>query len=156
MTSTAVEILSFAPEYRDDFKRLNAEWMHHFYGKNVEAYLDIPEEKVLQNGGFILFARKDNQIIGTCAVLKSSSKTFEIANIAVSPAYRGKGIGKQLLIEAIDDARHANARQISLTTSSQFKISLELFKTFGFREAGHDAELSKFDNTDVRMVLSLK
>jgi putative acetyltransferase len=154
-TSSSVDILDFTPAYGDEFKRLNTDWMHQNFGGDLESYLNHLVDNVLKNGGFILFARQNDTIVGACAVMKESNKIYEIADLAVAPTHRGKGIGKQLLADAIQRVKNFNARQMTLLTSSRLKISLELFKTFGFREAAFDEELTGL-NSDIKMVLSLK
>ena len=88
-TMTLVDIIDFAPEYRADFARLNAEWMDTYFGKKVDNHLDNPEQTIIRNGGFILFAQSGKEIIGTCAVLKETNKLYEIADMVVANHVRG-------------------------------------------------------------------
>jgi ribosomal protein S18 acetylase RimI-like enzyme len=155
ITTLNVTILDFSPQFRDDFKRLNAEWMTANFGKNTDDHLDRPET-IIENGGYILFAEYEGQIVGTCAILKESNKIFEIADMSVTPEFRGRNIGKLMLSEAIERVRKANAREVYVITSSKLTISLEMFKTYGFRETGFDAEMSIYDATDIKMTLNLK
>ncbi len=150
-----VQILDFSPDFRDDFKRLNDEWMTAYFGKSTDNHLDRPEA-IIDDGGYILFAEYEGKIVGTCAILKESNKLFEIADMSVTPEFRGRNIGKQLLSEAIERVKKANARQIYLVTSSKLTISVEMFKTYGFHETGTDAEMSMYDATDIKMTLNLK
>jgi putative acetyltransferase len=155
ITTLKVQILDFSPEFRDDFKRLNTEWMNANFGKSTDNHLDRPEA-IIENGGYILFAEHKGQIVGTCAILKESNKLFEITDMSVTPELRGQNIGKQILSAAIERVKKANARQIYLVTSSKLTTSVEMFKTYGFREAGFDAEMSRYDATDIKMTLNLK
>lgn len=155
-TVTNVEIIDYAPEYRDDFARLNAEWMTAYFGKKMDNHLDNPEESIIRNGGFILFAKANDEIIGTCAILKENNKLYEIADMAVTPLYRGKHIGKRLLSAAVDVVRKAGARQVYLVTSSKLTASVELYRTYGFKETAVDAAASVYEGSDVKMVLNLK
>ena len=155
-TMTHVDIIDYAPEFRDDFARLNAEWMTTYFGKKMDNHLDNPEETIINNGGFILFAKAGDEIIGTCAILKENNKLYEIADMAVTPQYRGKHIGKRLLSAAVDKVRKTGARQVYLITSSKLAASVELYRTYGFRETGMDAEMSVYEGSDVKMTLNLK
>ena len=155
-TITDIEIIDYAPEYRDDFTRLNAEWMTTYFGKQLDDQLNDPETTIINEGGFILFAQSDDKIIGTCAILKENTKLFEIADMAVAPEFRGRNIGKRLLHAAVEKVRLAGARQVYLVTSSKLTASIELFRTYGFRETGFDAELSVYEGSDVKMILNLK
>ncbi|MBL7818689.1 MAG: GNAT family N-acetyltransferase [Saprospiraceae bacterium] len=155
-TALIVDIVDYVPEYRDDFTRLNAEWMTSFFGKQLDDHLDNPEETIINQGGFILFAKLGDEVIGTCAILKENNKLYEIADMAVAPQYRGKHIGKRLLSAAVDKVRKTGARQVYLITSSKLTVSLEFFRTYGFKETGFDAEMSVYEGSDVKMSLNLK
>ena len=42
--TTSIEILDYSPEYKDDFKRLNMEWMAQFKGDIAhKLFVDDPE-----------------------------------------------------------------------------------------------------------------
>lgn len=151
-----VDIIDFAPEYSADFARLNAEWMTTYFGKKMDNHLENPEETIIRNGGYILFAKSGDEIIGTCAILKENNKLYEIADMAVTPQYRGKHIGKRLLSAAVDKVRKTGARQVYLITSSKLAASIELYRTYGFREADFDIETSVYEGSDVKMILNLK
>ena len=155
-TTILAEILDFIPEYRDDFKRLNAEWMSVYFGKSMDTHLENPEETILKDGGFILFAKADEQIVGTAAILRETAKIYEIADMAVTPQYRGQNIGKQLLAEAVERVKKMGARQVYLITSSKLSASVELYRTYGFRETHFDPEMSIYEGSDIKMILNLK
>jgi GNAT superfamily N-acetyltransferase/DNA-binding MarR family transcriptional regulator len=57
--AAAVEIIAYQDRYRDDFKRLNVEWLErHFYVEDIDhQVLSNPEQTILKPGGFIFLAR---------------------------------------------------------------------------------------------------
>ena len=67
-----VEIIDYTPQYKEDFKRLNVEWISAYF--TLEPYelgmLNDPEGSILDKGGKVFFAKKGDAIIGTCALLK--------------------------------------------------------------------------------------
>jgi putative acetyltransferase len=155
--SSPVEIIDYSPEFQEDFKNLNMGWMSQFDMNNsLRTMIDNPDEEIIQKGGFIFFAWMDGKIVGTGALLRESNKLYEIANMAVTPQYQGRHIGKALLKKAIDKAVQAGAKQLYLITSTKLKASVEMYRTFGFRETLFDPELSIYDGSDVKMVLNLK
>jgi putative acetyltransferase len=155
--TASVEILDYSPVYNDDFKRLNMEWMAQFKEEVAQKLLvENPEAQIIDNGGYIFFAKVDNKIVGTGALLRESNKLYEIADMAVTPQYQGRHIGKSLLQKAIDKAKVAGAKQVYLITSTKLKTSIEMYRTFGFREMPFDPEMSIYDGSDVKMVLNLK
>jgi GNAT superfamily N-acetyltransferase len=52
--------------------------------------------------------------IGTIQGLREDGKTGSIQNIGVTPAYRGKGIGKQLLLRALQGFQQTGCRNVQL------------------------------------------
>ena len=60
----------------------------------------------------------------------------EILLIAVSPAHRGKGVGKQLLREVIARARARSAARVFLEMRDGNPAE-HLYRTFGFTKIGH-------------------
>jgi len=62
-----VSILQYHPEYAADYKRLNIAWIEKYF--TVEEHdieqLDNPGEYIIDKGGYILFARYNDQIVGT-------------------------------------------------------------------------------------------
>lgn len=155
--SSPVEIIDYSPDFQEDFRNLNLGWMSQFDMNNsLRTMIDNPDEEIIQKGGFIFFAWMDGKIVGTGALLRESNKLYEIANMAVTPQYQGRHIGKALLKKAIDKAVQAGAKQLYLITSTKLKASVEMYRTFGFRETLFDPELSIYDGSDVKMVLNLK
>ena len=55
-------------------------------------------------------------------------------SIVVDPAYRGKGIGKELSREALDYLRASPARSIRLEVDAAKKVPINLYKSIGFVE----------------------
>ena len=154
---TTVHIIDYSPEFKDDFKRLNMAWMSQFKMSTIrQSIIEDPQSFIIDKGGFVFFAEMDNQIVGTAALLRESHKLYEIADMAVTPAYQGKHIGTALLQKAIEKARQLGAKQVYLITSTRLAASIEIYRAYGFREAGYDSEMSIYDGSDVKMVLNLK
>jgi hypothetical protein len=88
--ATAIDILPFESKYRDDFKRLNVEWLerYSFVEPIGEEVLSDPEEAILESGGFIWVARHDREIVGTAALIHAGDQRFELAKMAVTPCCR--------------------------------------------------------------------
>jgi N-acetylglutamate synthase-like GNAT family acetyltransferase len=156
-TMSTITILDYRPELKEHFKNLNMEWLKQFKNKAVrQVQVENPQEHIIEKGGFIFFAEMDNNIVGTSALLRESHKLYEIADMAVTPQYQGKHIGKILLQKTIDKAKQLGAKQVYLVSSTLLKTSLELYRALGFREMPYDPEMSIYDGSDVKMVLNLK
>jgi ribosomal-protein-alanine N-acetyltransferase len=68
--------------------------------------------------------------------------------IGVRSAYRGLGIGEALLIATIDLAQTLDAYVVTLEVRASNKIAQELYKKFGFREAGRRVKYYSSDGED--------
>jgi ribosomal protein S18 acetylase RimI-like enzyme len=75
----------------------------------------------------------------------SDSRLFQtewasIRMLAVSPRYRGQGIGQQLSLACIDQAKQDRAEIIALHTSELMLSARRMYERFGFRQ---DVELPR-------------
>ena len=150
-----VRIVSFENKYKEDFKRLNEEWLKKYFSiePEDERILSSPED-IIKNGGEIFFALYDNQVAGTCAALKLDKKTFELAKMGVTEKYQGKQIGKKLALTVIGFAVARNAKQIVLETSNKLSAALSLYKKLGFEQIPNDHP-EKYQRCTIKMRLDV-
>ncbi len=150
-----VRIISFEPEYKEDFKRLNEEWLKKYFSVEPEdeRILSSPEE-IIKNGGEIFFALYDNEIAGTCAAIKIDKNTYELAKMGVTEKYRGKQIGKKLALTVIGFAVAKNAKNIFLETSSKLTAAWNLYKQLGFEQVPNEHP-EKYERCTIKMKLEV-
>ena len=136
----AVEILDYAPEYKEYFQKLNYEWLEKYFRVEEldKRILLDPEQEIIQHGGFVLFARLGEKIVGTTAVLKEDERTFEIAKMAVTGKAQGMQVGRKLTREAIARAEKRGASKIILKTDNRLRAAVNLYRTIGFKIAQTD------------------
>lgn len=60
----------------------------------------------------------------------------QITNVAILPAYRGQGIGTQLMAAVIAAAKERGATAMTLEVRPSNAPALALYHHYGFREAG--------------------
>jgi ribosomal protein S18 acetylase RimI-like enzyme/predicted transcriptional regulator len=154
----SVEILDFAPEYQKYFKELNYEWLEKYFtveDQDRKMLLD-PQREILDRGGFILFARLEDEIIGTTAVLKADDETYEIAKMAVAGRAQGKQVGLKLTDEAIARAREKGGKKILLKTDNRLRSAVNLYRKSGFRIAqAQTTATGKYNRERFGIVMSL-
>ncbi|MBL8113083.1 MAG: GNAT family N-acetyltransferase, partial [Acidobacteria bacterium] len=128
-------IVPFRPELREAFERLNRRWLEdHGLLEPVDLeYLQDPEGHILANGGQVLFALRDGEAVGTCAILRLSPSTVELAKLAVSPDAQGMGLGRRLCVEALAVARALGAHQIVQKSKKALVAANKHDQTQGFR-----------------------
>ena len=152
----AVEIIQYDDKYRDDFGRLNYQWIAKSY--KVEAHdheqLDDPFQYVIEPGGRIFFAITDGQVAGTVALIHIDDETFELAKMAVSPEFQGYKIGEKLMRACVDFARETGRRLIVLESNTKQFAAINLYRKFGFNEIPLDPN-SLYERANIRMELVL-
>jgi putative acetyltransferase len=95
-TRADVRIADYHPRWRDDFARLNIEWLERWFVVEPidREVLSDPETHILAGGGKVLFAVDgDDRALGTVALLHERGGVYELTKMAVEPAARGRGIG---------------------------------------------------------------
>jgi GNAT superfamily N-acetyltransferase len=150
-----VEIIDYLPEFHDDFKRLNIEWIERYFQLEEADYqsLDHPDETILKSGGSIFMARYQGEIVGTCALIRVDGNTYELVKMAVTEKARGKGIGRMLGKAVIDRARELKAKVIFLESNTMLKPAINLYRKLGFREVVGNP--SPYQRCNIQMELSL-
>lgn len=148
----AVAVIPFEPRYRDDFKRLNIEWLEkHFYVEAIDhEVLSQPERAILKPGGHIFLARLGEEIVGTCALIKGR-QGFELSKMAVTEKYQGLKIGRRLLETAIAAFRKSGSGILFLETNSKLRAAIHLYERSGFEHAERP-HASHYQRSDIYMV----
>jgi GNAT superfamily N-acetyltransferase len=149
------EIIDYLPQYHEDFKRLNMEWLEQY--QLVEDYdlevLADPQKKILDGGGYIYLAKCGDVIAGSAGIINEGGGVFELAKMAVAPAFRGKGLSRLLIEKCLNKARQLNAKSVMLYSNSQLKTAISLYEKYGFKHIPNiDSPLL---TADVKMELSL-
>jgi len=65
---------------------------------------------------------------------------FEIGNIAVAPEHRRRGLGHQLMSEALRVAVEGGRRSAGLTVRESSTGAIRLYESFGFERVGIDPD----------------
>lgn len=152
---TAVKIIEYSNEYHNDFRSLNLEWLDK-YNLTEPAdlmVLDDPQGTILDSGGFIWLAMAENKAIGSAALIKEHEGEYELAKMAVTAEYRGKGISKQLIETCLSKAKEIGAKKLLLFSNHQLQTALKLYEKYGFYHVA--VEDSPFETADVKMELVL-
>lgn len=165
---SSIEIVESTPELLPHFKALNLEWIEKYFRVEAadEKVLNSPEAEILDKGGVILFARRENchgevEVLGTCALVKLGNGMVELAKMAVTEKVRGKKIGQKLMEAAIRKARELDAGILVLETNTRLIPAINLYKKMGFIpvEADYHSPNSDtephYERVDLRMRLEL-
>ena len=150
-----IEIIDYSDRFQKDFQNLNYEWIEKYFEleESDERSLNKPKENILQPGGHIFLARHDNEIIGTCALIKVNDNTYELAKMAVAGSKRGRGIGWLLGQTAIAKARELGAKTVFLESNTILKPAINLYQKLGFRKIV--GQPSPYKRCNIQMELKL-
>lgn len=85
----------------------------------------------------------NDNIVGAFLLVRTRPLALELVNIAVKEVYQGKGIGKRLILNAIDIARKNNTKILEVGTGNSSISQLALYQKCGFRIVGVDRDFFK-------------
>ncbi|MBI3322794.1 MAG: GNAT family N-acetyltransferase [Candidatus Omnitrophica bacterium] len=98
--------------------------------------LDRIAEHYLGPGSTFLVAEEERKIVGTLGVKQEDAKIAILRRLFVDPSCRGKGVGSQLLKQALDFCRAQGFREVVIRTSSNMDQAIRLCCSAGFKEQG--------------------
>jgi len=144
------------PGHRAMFDALGREWLeaYGFLEAADEHMLVDPEGAILGEGGVILFARLNDAIIGTGALLKCEEGVYEIAKMGVTASQQGAGIGRAIAEALIAQARALGASKLYIASNRKLERALTLYRNLGFRELPQ-AEDQRYATCDITMEMLL-
>ncbi|QCR32459.1 GNAT family N-acetyltransferase [Lysinibacillus sp. SGAir0095] len=100
-----------------------------------------PSKKIVEeyvNRGDCFIAECGNQVVGIYVLLPTRPKTVELVNVAVAVEHQGRGIGKFLVLDAINFAKTKGYKTIEIGTGNSSIGQLALYQKCGFRIVGVD------------------
>jgi putative acetyltransferase len=153
----SVFIRKFQPGDEASFKTLNEEWIvRHFVLEDKDrAVLGDPLNYIMNPGGEIIFATIGEEIVGCCALVPTVPGQYEVAKMAVTEAWQGRGIGRKILERVIAEARVKRATHLYLETNSKLSATY-LYESIGFRHIPIERRKpSLYSRADVFMEMML-
>jgi len=152
----SIRIVPYRPDLAPAFAELNRQWIEGLFRMETadRLVLDHPEAEILAPGGQIFFAMDGDSAVGTAAAIPTAPGTFELAKMAVSPAYRGRGLGERLGRAVIAYCRDARAKLVYLETNSSLANAIRLYHRLGFVHATPPHH-SGYARADVYMELTI-
>ena len=101
-------------------------------GSPTDAELhDLPESYISRGGAFWV-AYRDGELLGTCGVFPVAPATYELRKMYLRGASRGLGIGKRLLVAAIEWTRAQGGTHMVLDTIDEMKQAIAFYEAHGF------------------------
>ena len=155
-TKVHIDIIPFKDELAPTFAALNKEWLVKYFAIEPldTQMLDHTRKYFIENGGQIFFAKINDQIAGTFALLKMNDQEYELSKMAVAENFQGLKVGNRLVEFSIQKAKELKAKKLILFSSTKLQPALHLYRKYGFVEVpvGH----SEYVRSDIKMELIIE
>lgn len=96
----------------------------------------LPAER-LRQPDVTFFSAWDGESLAGCGAIKHLDATHgELKSMRAAPLYRGKGVGKAILLHLLEEARKRGYARVSLETGrpEPFQAAQRLYRAHGFAE----------------------
>ncbi len=149
-----MKIIEYEPQHQQTILNISLEWLNRY---NVLEEVDIEmlthPERILKTKGHIFLAQGEDGEIAGMVMLENRGDSDEVLKFGVLETFQGRGIGRQLMSEAIRAARAEGKKKLTLCSNHQLSAALHLYQEMGFRYI--DRVESCFAMSDVFMELNL-
>jgi ribosomal protein S18 acetylase RimI-like enzyme len=151
-----IEIIGFSDEFSKDFTRLNIAWLQKYFVVEPidHEMLSEPKKFIINKGGYIFFAKADNKIAGTFALININDNLYELSKMAVDESFQGKKIGNKMLDFCLEEGKKLGAKKIILYSNTKLEPAIHLYKKFGFKEVPLDS--SEYERANIKMEINIK
>ena len=110
------------------------------------------QRSYLSMGGTFRIVECEGGIIGSYGLYATAAESCELRKMYLLSEYRGRGLGKRMMDDALREAKRLGFVEMTLETNSCLKEAVGLYRAHGFREFKPD-HLS--DRCDAAMKRSL-
>jgi len=93
---------------------------------------DIEQSYLAQGGAFRVLETENGAIIGAYGLYPMDDGSCELRKMYLRKDYRGQGLGRRLLDDALADARRLGFASVVLETASVLKEAIALYESYGF------------------------
>jgi putative acetyltransferase len=152
-----ITIRLFNQSDADAFRELNEAWISKFFRLEEQDHIQLAQpDNILRDGGQIVMAVAGEERIGCCALVFMKPGVFEVAKMAVSESYQGRGLGRKILEFTIEQAKALGAHTLELATNSKLGNAIHLYESLGFRHLPPErVEPSPYARANVFMEMHL-
>ena len=107
-------IISFETKYAADFIRINLEWLDKYeLTEPADIFmLQNYQSEILDTGGAIFLVKAGDAIVGSAALINEGNGLFELAKMAVTVQFQGRGISKLLMENCLKKAVELGATKV--------------------------------------------
>jgi len=106
---------------------------------------DIEQSYFARGGTFRVLEDPDGSVVGAYGLYPMEHHTCELRKMYLRREYRGQGLGKHLLDDALAKARGLGFESVVLETASVLKEAIALYERYGFAPYRSDHLSSRCD-----------
>jgi len=116
-------------ELDDDRDRVDVDAVYGFLSEAywVRGRSRKTIERLIRESTQVIAAYEGDRLVGFCRVISDASSVAWLGDVFVLPEYRGRGIGRELVREAVEDPRFRDLQWYLGTRDAH-----ELYAKFGF------------------------
>ncbi|HET9425624.1 MAG TPA: GNAT family N-acetyltransferase [Gemmatimonadaceae bacterium] len=100
-----------------------------------------------RRGGLFRVIVDEDVIVGCGGLYPVASRVVELRKMYFHPSIRGRGLGRRLLEDLIDEARRHDFTRIELETASSLTAAIGLYQSAGFIETKGPTHSNRGDRT---------
>jgi ribosomal protein S18 acetylase RimI-like enzyme len=154
--SDSIQIIEFEDVLSNDFRKLSIAWLQKYFVVEPidEEMLSKPHKFIIDKGGHIFFAKIEDEVVGTFAMMKSADNEYELSKMAVSEEHQGKKIGNKMLEFCLDKARELKAKKVILFSNTMLEPAIHLYRKYGFKEV--PLRSSEYKRSNIKMEVEIK
>jgi enamine deaminase RidA (YjgF/YER057c/UK114 family)/GNAT superfamily N-acetyltransferase len=109
-----------------------------FGGVNFEQEMaELPGPYSPAKQGRLLLATYEGEAAGCVGLLKRDDGGAEVKRLYVPPQYRGNGIGKMLVKEALAQAKELGYKRVVADTDLNMRVAMLIFDEHGFKQTSN-------------------
>jgi ribosomal protein S18 acetylase RimI-like enzyme len=144
-TAADTDIRPYQPQDRTGFARLVSDTLAE-YGFTIDPVLEADLDEPQSRYQAIWVATHNDRVVGSIAMrVVDDGTTAELKRMYLRPAFRGRGIGRSLLDQAIGWARQCRYQTIVLDTAQAMTTAQHLYESVGFHRTGSRTEQGAHD-----------
>lgn len=146
-----IEIIEYSDEYKEALGILNSEWLEKYFRVLEKDKIQFanPKEEIIDKGGYIFYAKFQNQIVGSFSLEKMTEDTYLFAKMAVSPNAQGMHIGNALMDFCDSFCKNNGINKLVLYSNTILGAAIHLYKKYGYSEVELDA--IAYERSNIKM-----
>lgn len=121
--------------------------------QNVPMELELDEKDHSENTVHIGYFH-DDKLIGVARLIDMDKDIIHIGRVAIDKDYRGKGIGRKLIIGCENTAKHILKKEVTIELSAQIQAE-KFYESLGYNRVNDTIYLDAgIEHVDMRKVIN--